>query len=123
MQIEVFRVPLSGPTNLFNLIQAFKQELGKLGWTEGHAVQFDEHWTTGDMGLVRGHAAILMAAKPDVVVATGGRVIPILMQLSSSIPIVLPGGSDPVRVGYAKTLGTPRRERNRIYAFRSVDHG
>jgi putative ABC transport system substrate-binding protein len=29
------------------------------------------------------------------------------MQLSSSIPIVLPGGSDPVRVGYAKSLAHP----------------
>jgi putative tryptophan/tyrosine transport system substrate-binding protein len=96
-----------GDTENQALIRAFKQELEKLGWTEGHTVQFDEHWTTDDMGLVRDHAANLMAAKPDVVVATGGRVIPILMQLSNSIPIVLPGGSDPVRVGYAKTLAHP----------------
>jgi putative tryptophan/tyrosine transport system substrate-binding protein len=89
------------------LVRAFKQELEKLGWTEGRTVQFDEHWTTDDMGLVRDHAANLMAAKPDVVVATGGRVIPILMQLTNSIPIVLPGGGDPVRVGYAKTLAHP----------------
>jgi len=89
------------------LIRAFKQELEKLGWVGGRNIQFDEHWTTDDMGLVRGHAARLMSSKPDVVVATGGRVIPILMQLSSSIPIVLPGGSDPVRVGYAKTLAHP----------------
>ena len=109
-----------GDTENQTLIRAFKQELEKLGWTEGRTVQFDEHWTTDDMGLVRDHAANLMAAKPDVVVATGGRVIPILMQLSNSIPIVLPGGSDPVRVGYAKTLA---QERNRIYAFRTVDHG
>jgi putative tryptophan/tyrosine transport system substrate-binding protein len=96
-----------GDTENQAVIRAFKEELEKLGWTEGHTVQFDEHWTTDDMGLVRDHAANLMAAKPDVVVATGGRVIPILMQLSNSIPIVLPGGSDPVRVGYAKTLAHP----------------
>jgi putative tryptophan/tyrosine transport system substrate-binding protein len=34
-------------------------------------------------------------------------VVPVVMQLSRSIPIVLPGGSDPVRVGYAKTLAHP----------------
>ncbi|HYC18531.1 MAG TPA: ABC transporter substrate-binding protein [Pseudolabrys sp.] len=90
-----------------SLIRAFKQELEKLGWLEDRNIQFDEHWTTDDMGLVREHAAKLMSSKPDVVVATGGRVIPILMQLSSSIPIVLPGGSDPVRTGYAKTLARP----------------
>ena len=48
-----------------------------------------------------------MGSTPDVVVATGGRVVPILMQLSTSIPIVLPGGSDPVRMGYVKTLARP----------------
>jgi putative tryptophan/tyrosine transport system substrate-binding protein len=89
------------------LIRAFKEELEKLGWVGDRNVQFDEHWTTDDMGLVREHAAKLMGSKPDVVVATGGRVIPILMQLSASIPIVLPGGSDPVRTGYAKTLARP----------------
>ena len=72
----------------------------------GRNVQFDEHWTTDNMDVVRAEAANLMA-NPDVVLATGGRVVPILMQLSSSIPIVLPGGSDPVRMGYAKTLARP----------------
>jgi putative ABC transport system substrate-binding protein len=88
-------------------VQAFKQELEKLGWAEGRNVQFDERWTTDDMDMVRSQAASLMASNPDVVIATGGRVVPILMQLSSTIPIVLPGGSDPVRVGYAKTLAQP----------------
>ena len=88
-------------------IQTFKQELAKLGWAEGRNVQFDEHWTTDNMDLVRTEAATLMASNPDVIVATGGRVIPILMQLSRSIPIVLPGGSDPVGVGYAETLAHP----------------
>jgi putative tryptophan/tyrosine transport system substrate-binding protein len=88
-------------------IQAFKQELAKLGWTENRNVQFDEHWTTDNMDSVRAQARTLMASNPDVVVATGGRVVPVLMQLSHSIPIVLPGGSDPVGVGYAKTLAQP----------------
>jgi putative tryptophan/tyrosine transport system substrate-binding protein len=88
-------------------VRSFKQELAKLGWAEGHNVRFNEHWTTDNMDLVRSHATSLMSSNPDVVIATGGRVIPILMQLSGSIPIVLPGGSDPVRVGYAKSLAHP----------------
>jgi hypothetical protein len=35
-----------------------------------------------------------MASNPDVVVALGGRVVPILMQLSRTIPIVVPGAGD-----------------------------
>ena len=98
-------------------IQTFKQELAKLGWAEGRNVQFDEHWTTDNMDLVRTEAATLMASNPDVIVATGGRVIPILMQLSRSIPIVLPGGSDPVSVGYAETLAHPGRNVTGFAAF------
>ena len=89
------------------LVAAFKQELAKLGWADGRNVQFDERWTTDNMDVVRAEAASLMASNPDVVIATGGRVVPILMQLSNTIPIVLPGGSDPVRMGYAKTLARP----------------
>jgi putative ABC transport system substrate-binding protein len=88
-------------------VLAFKQELEKLGWMAGRDVQFDEHWTTDNMDQVRSHAASLMASNPDVVIATGGRVVPVLMRLTSSIPIVLPGGSDPVRAGYAKSLARP----------------
>ena len=88
-------------------IQAFKQMLTNLGWVEGRNVQFDEHWTTDNMDMIKAQAANLMASSPDVVVATGGRVVPILTQLSTSIPIVLPGGADPVRMGYAKTLARP----------------
>jgi putative ABC transport system substrate-binding protein len=88
-------------------VQAFKQELEKLGWAERRNVQFDEHWTADDMNLVQAHATSLMASQPDVVLAFGGRVVPMLMQLSSSVPIVLPGSGDPVRFGYAKTLARP----------------
>jgi ABC-type uncharacterized transport system substrate-binding protein len=96
-----------GDTESDARVRAFRQELGKLGWTDGGNVQFDERWTTDNMDSVRAHAASLMASNPDIVVATGGRVVPILMRLSSSIPIVLPGASDPVGVGWAKSLARP----------------
>ena len=88
-------------------LRAFKQELGKLGWTDGGNVQFDERWTAGNMDLVRSDAASLMESKPDVVVASGGRVVPVLMRQSRSIPIVVPGGTDPVGVGWAQSLAHP----------------
>jgi putative ABC transport system substrate-binding protein len=88
-------------------VQALEQKLADLGWVQGRNIQFDERWTTDNMDVVRSQATSLMASNPDVVVATGGRVIPILIQLSSSIPIVVPGGGDPVRMGYAKSLARP----------------
>ena len=88
-------------------IRAFKQELAKLGWTDGGNIQFDERWLTDDMDLVRSHAASLVASNPDIIVASGGRIVPVFMRLTRSIPMVLPGASDPVGVGWAQSLARP----------------
>src|SRR5262249_46595652 len=32
-------------------VRAFRQELARLGWSEGGNVQFDERWSTGDMDM------------------------------------------------------------------------
>jgi len=88
-------------------VRAFKQELAKLGWTDGANVRFDEHWTTDNMDMVRSHAASVVASNPDIIVTTGGRVVPVFMRLTRSIPMVLPSASDPVGVGYAQSLAHP----------------
>jgi len=88
-------------------IHAFKQELAKLGWTHGSNIQFDERWPADNMDLVRSHAASVVTSNPDVIVTFGGRVIPVFMQLTRSIPMVLPYASDPVGVGYAQSLAHP----------------
>jgi putative ABC transport system substrate-binding protein len=88
-------------------IRVFKQELAKLGWTDGGNIRFDEHWTTDNMDMVRAHAAAVVASNPDVIVTTGGRVTPVFMRLTRSIPMVLPSASDPVGVGWAQSLAHP----------------
>src|SRR5262245_56887029 len=59
-------------------VRAFRQELARLGWSEGGNVQFDERWSTGDMDLVRADAANLVELNPNVIVIVGDRVIPVL---------------------------------------------
>ena len=88
-------------------VHAFRQELARLGWIDGANVRFDEHWTTHEMTRVRAEAASLVASNPDAILAIGGRVIPILVQLSRSIPIVIPGTSDPLGVGWVTSLAHP----------------
>ena len=70
-------------------VRAFRQELARLGWSEGGNFQFDERWSTGNMDLVRADAANLVVLNPDVIVIVGDRVIPILTKLTRSIPIVV----------------------------------
>ena len=88
-------------------VQALKEELQNRGWTRGVNVQFDERWTTDNMDLVRANAANLVELKPDVIVAIGGRVIPVLMQLTRTVPIIIPGSSTPVEAGFIKSLARP----------------
>jgi putative tryptophan/tyrosine transport system substrate-binding protein len=88
-------------------VDALKHELQRSGWTRGGNIEFDERWTTDNMDLVRANAANLVELKPDVIVAVGGRVIPVLLQLTRTIPIVVPGSADPVGTGYVKSLARP----------------
>jgi putative ABC transport system substrate-binding protein len=59
------------------------------------------------MDLIRSTATNLVELKPDAIMAVGARVIPVRMQTTRSIPIVYPGGSDPVAQGYAESLAQP----------------
>src|SRR5262249_12578504 len=88
-------------------VRAFREELRKRGWASSVNVEFDERWTGDNMDLVRSAATNLVELNPDAILAVGGRVIPILMGLTRSIPIVNPGGSDPVANGYAQSLAHP----------------
>jgi putative tryptophan/tyrosine transport system substrate-binding protein len=88
-------------------VRAFREELRKRGWASGVNIQFDERWVGDNMDLIGSAATNLVELKADVVLAIGGRVIPILMELTRSIPIVVPGGPDPVERGYVKSLAHP----------------
>ena len=99
------------PTNaeLQARLRAFRDELRKRGWAASVNVQFDERWTGDNMDLIRSAAANVVTLNPDVILAVGGRVVPVLMELTQSIPIVNPGGTDPVGRGYAESLAHPGR--------------
>ena len=88
-------------------VRAFRQELARLGWSEGGNVQFDERWSTGDMDMVRADAANLVALNPNVIVIVGDRVIPVLTKLTRSIPIVVALTTDPIASGAVESLARP----------------
>jgi putative ABC transport system substrate-binding protein len=103
-------------------VRAFQEELRKKGWARGVNVQFDERWTTDNMDLIRAAAANLAELQPDAILAVGGRVIPILMQATGTVPIVVPGGPEPVERGWIKSLARPRRQRHRLCHPRALGH-
>lgn len=96
-----------GDAEMQSRVRVFREELRTKGWASGVNVQFDERWTIDRMDLIRSTATNLVELKPDAIMAVGARVIPVLMQTTRSIPIVYPGGSDPVAQGYAESLARP----------------
>ena len=90
-------------------VRVFRQELARLGWSESGNIQFDERWSTDNMDVVRADAASLVELTPDVILISGDRVIPVVMKLTRSIPIVVAGTSDPIASGAAESLARPGR--------------
>jgi putative ABC transport system substrate-binding protein len=87
-------------------VGAFRQALAVLGWTDGSNVWIDDRWAGGDADRVRTYAAELVALAPDVIVAEGSPIGP-LLQLTHTIPIVFTNVVDPVGSGYVASMSRP----------------
>jgi putative tryptophan/tyrosine transport system substrate-binding protein len=88
-------------------IEAFKSGWPALGWVEGRNVQIDYHLTAADPESFRTHAAALVAANPEVILAAGTSVLAAVRQATQSIPIVFVGISDPEGAGVVASLSRP----------------
>jgi ABC-type uncharacterized transport system substrate-binding protein len=88
------------------LYAAFVQALQQLGWTEGGNVNIDTRWGGGNAADRRKYAAELIALAPDVILATGGPMGP-LLEATRTVPIVFVITPDPVGAGYVDSLSRP----------------
>jgi ABC-type uncharacterized transport system substrate-binding protein len=85
---------------------AFLQGLQQSSWSIGHNVRIDTRWATANPADIRRHAAELAALAPDVILASGSTVVP-LLQATRSVPIVFVGVIDPVGAGFVESLARP----------------
>jgi putative ABC transport system substrate-binding protein len=88
-------------------LAAFRDELGKLGWTDGRNVQVDYHTGATDSDAIRTYAAEIIASRPDVVLAAGATITAALQRASRSVPIVFVNATDPVGGGLVASLARP----------------
>ena len=59
------------------VVAAFTQALAVLGWTNGHNVRMDLHWSGDDAIRMRALAQELVGLKPDIILTGGpGRPLP-----------------------------------------------
>jgi putative ABC transport system substrate-binding protein len=85
----------------------FVQALRDLGWVEGRNVQLDVRRLQPTAADIRKQILELVAAMPDVILASGGTILPPLLQATRTIPIVFSSVVDPVGAGFVQRLSRP----------------
>jgi ABC-type uncharacterized transport system substrate-binding protein len=88
-------------------VAAFLQGLQQVGWVVGRNVSIDIRWGANDGERSRREAAALLAASPDVILATGSTTVGPLLQMTRSVPVVFVIVPDPIGAGYVASLARP----------------
>jgi putative ABC transport system substrate-binding protein len=88
-------------------LAAFRKKLRESGWTEGRDLELDVRWGSADIDHIRATAAELVRAKPDVILVYSVRVLNTMHQATREIPVVFIATSDPVGLGFVKSLSRP----------------
>ena len=86
-------------------MEAFRQELSKLGWIEGKNFTIEYRFAEGKTG--RALAADLVRLKVDLILVTAGSTALAAKKATTTIPIVMTSGGDPVGAGLVASLARP----------------
>src|SRR5215813_9027177 len=89
------------------LVDAFRQELSKLGWVEGKNLTIEYRFAEQKTERLPGLAAELVSLKVDLIVATDTPSALAAKSASTTIPIVMTNVGDPVAAGLVASLARP----------------
>jgi putative ABC transport system substrate-binding protein len=108
---KIFRIGFLDPStasSMAGLLEAFRQELRKLGWIEGKNIIIEYRFAE-NKGPERYPelAAELVRLKVDLIVASGGATPLAAKRATSTIPIVMTNTGDPVGQGLVASLARP----------------
>jgi ABC-type uncharacterized transport system substrate-binding protein len=88
-------------------LEAFRQELRKLGWIEGKNIIIEYRFAEQKSEHVPELAADLVRLKVDLIVASGGPTPFEAKKATTTIPIVMATAADPVGSGLVASLARP----------------
>ena len=87
-------------------LEAFRQELSKLGWIEGKNITIEYRFAEQKNDRLPELAAELVRLKVDLIVTSGGPT-PLVAKKATTTPIVMINSPDPVAVGLVTSLARP----------------
>ena len=89
------------------LLEAFRQELSKLGWIEGKNITIEYRFAEQKNERLPELAADLVRLKVDLIVVSGGPTALAAKRATTTIPIVMTNAADPVGAGLVASLARP----------------
>jgi ABC-type uncharacterized transport system substrate-binding protein len=89
------------------LLEAFRQELSKLGWTEGKNIAIEYRFGEQKNEGLPEIAADLVRLKVDLIVVSGTPSVFAAKKATTTIPIVMVSAGDPVGAGLVASLARP----------------
>jgi putative ABC transport system substrate-binding protein len=107
---KIFRIgflDLSTASGMAVLLDAFRQELNKLGWVERKNIAFEYRFAEQKPDRLPELAADLVRLKVDLIVTTSGPSASAAKSTTSAIPIVMASSADPVAEGLVASLARP----------------
>ena len=86
---------------------SLRDRLRELGYAEGQNVIYESRWAEGQVARLADLAGELVKAKVDIIATAGTEAALAAKRATSSIPIVMATGVDPVEVGLVGALARP----------------
>jgi putative tryptophan/tyrosine transport system substrate-binding protein len=90
-----------------SMVEAFRNALPKLGWTEGSNVRIEFRWGGYDTDRIKALAKELVDLQPDAIVGQSTPVIRALARETQATPIVFVLVTDPIGSGFTASLAHP----------------
>jgi putative ABC transport system substrate-binding protein len=104
---KVYRIGYLSPRPSSSDLESFQAGLSGLGWVEGRSFVIEKRFGATTQEGLRTLAAELAAIEVDVIVTISTPAALAAKQVTSTIPIVMAGGSDPVENGLVTSLAHP----------------
>jgi len=107
---KIFRIGFLDPSTASSMapgLEAFRQELSKLGWNEGKNIAIEYRFAEQKSERLPDLAAELVRLKVDLIVTSGGPTPFVAKKATTTIPIVMTASADPVGSGLVASLARP----------------
>ena len=88
-------------------IEAFRQGLRELGYTEGKNIEIEYRWAEGNFDRLPELAAELVRLKVDIIVSAGPQPTRASKRATATVPIVMAQDNDPVGNRFILSLARP----------------